>query len=382
MVCHLFRRRSVRWYPPDTVIFMNDLRRLHEPYLAELRHAVSNVIDSGWFVLGEQGRAFEALFAASCGRRYGFGVASGTDAIEVALRAVGVASGDMVATVANAGGYSTAAIFACGATPHYVDVDPDTMNIGLGSVPAALSLRPRALVLTHLYGRLGPVAEVARLCAESGTPLIEDCAQAYGARSNGRAAGAFGALGCYSFYPTKNLGALGDGGAVVTDDDRLAEQILRIRQYGWSRKYCVAETGGRNSRLDEIQAAVLTVKLPYVAAETGRRRAIAARYLNEIRNSAIEVPHRGSDSDAVHLFVVRSLAREALALHLADAGIQTDIHYPIPDHLQPAFAARFAEVALPVTERLATEVLSLPCHPGMTDMEVSHVVGACNAFHA
>ncbi len=364
------------------MIFLNDLCRLHEPYLAELRQAVLNVVDSGWFVLGDRGRAFEAAFAAWCGTRHALGVASGTDAIEIALRAAGVGRGDLVATVANAGGYSSAAIFACEATPLYIDVDPETMNVDPRALPAALALRPRAMVLTHLYGRLGPATEAARLCADAGVALVEDCAQAHGAHEGGRAAGAFGALGCFSFYPTKNLGAFGDGGAIVTDDDGLAERIRCLRQYGWNRKYHVMDTGGRNSRLDDIQAAVLAVKLPHVGAEVARRREIAGRYADGILNPAIEVPRRVDESDAVHLFIVRARARDALAEHLAAASVQTDVHYPVPDHRQPAFAARFAAIKLPVTERLATEVLSLPCHPGMTETEVSHVVGACNAFRA
>ncbi len=364
------------------MIVLNDLRRLHQPYLAELREAVTEVVDSGWFILGERVRVFEAAFAAWCGTRHALGVANGTDAIEIALRAAGVGDGDVVPTVANAGGYASAAILACGATPLYIDVDPETMNIDPRALPAALAAHPRAIVLTHLYGRLAPAIEVAQLCAETGTILVEDCAQAHGASENGRAAGTFGALGCFSFYPTKNLGALGDGGAIVTDDDMLAERIRRLRQYGWNRKYRVTEQGGRNSRLDDMQAAVLAVKLRYVGNEVARRREIAMRYADGISNSAIEVPRRGAESDALHLFVVRSVSRDALAAHLAAEAIQTDVHYPVPDHRQPAFAARFADITLPVTERLATEVLTLPCHPGMTDAEVSHVVAACDGFHA
>jgi dTDP-4-amino-4,6-dideoxygalactose transaminase len=362
------------------MIALHDLRRLHEPYRDELRQALGDVLDSGWFVLGDRVRAFEAAFAAACGARRALGVANGTDALEIALRAAGVRAGDAVATVANAGGYATCAILACGATPLFVDVEPDSMQIDVAALAAALAQRPRAVVVTHLYGRLAPIEDAARLCADAGAALIEDCAQAYGASRRGRRAGAFGALGCFSFYPTKNLGALGDGGAIVTNDDGLAARVEALRQYGWHAKYHARERGGRNSRLDAMQAAVLLVKLRHATGEVARRRAIGALYQAQMVNASIAAPVRGGGDDALHLYVIRTASRDALAAHLTRHGIQTDIHYPIPDHLQPAYASPSSPVALPVTERLAREVLTLPCHPGMTDEEVLHVVAACNGF--
>jgi aminotransferase EvaB len=364
------------------MIALNDLRRLHEPHWAELREAIDEVLASGRFVLGEQCRRFEERFAAACGTRHAVGVANGTDALEIALRAAGVGAGDRVVTVANAGGYASVAIAACGAMPVYVDVDCETMNMDVRALPAALALHPRAVVLTHLYGRLAPAAQAARLCGDADVALIEDCAQAFGARTDERPAGAFGTFGCFSFYPTKNLGALGDGGAIVTSDDGLAGRVRRLRQYGWDSKYRVAEEGGRNSRLDELQAAVLARRLPHVAAENARRREIASRYASNIANPAIVVPKRAAEADALHLFVVRSPFRDALAAHLARHGVDSDVHYPIPDHRQPAFARRFAGTPLPVTERLANEVLTLPCYPAMTDEEILHVIAACDSFAA
>jgi dTDP-4-amino-4,6-dideoxygalactose transaminase len=364
------------------MIALNDLKRLHEPCIGELRKAVEDVLDSGWFILGRECNRFEADFAAWCGAGHAVGVANGTDALEIALRAVGVGADDAIATVANAGGYATTAILACGARPVYVDVDPLTMNVDVRALAAVLARGVRAVILTHLYGRLAAAADVARLCRNAGVALLEDCAQAHGARDGGRAAGTFGALGCFSFYPTKNLGALGDGGAIVTGDDDLAKRVRRLRQYGWDTKYHVTDSGGRNSRLDELQAAVLARKLPHVDAQNARRRAIARRYAMDIANPAIEIPVRGGESDAMHLFVVRSRCRDALAAHLEREGVQTDIHYPVPDHRQPLFAARFAAATLPVTERLAGEILTLPCHPAMTDEEVSHVIAACARFAA
>ena len=339
------------------MIALNDLQRLHAPQIAELRDAVGRVLDSGRFVLGSECSRFEGEFAAWCGTRHAVGVANGTDALEIALRAAGVRPNDTVITVANAGGYATTAILACKATPRYVDVDSATMNLDVRHLANALLPDVRAVVLTHLYGRLGPAADVARLCRAAGVALIEDCAQAHGARDGACGAGAFGDAGCFSFYPTKNLGALGDGGAIVTDDDALDARVRRLRQYGWEAKYHAVEDGGRNSRLDELQAAVLSRKLPRVAAGNARRRAIAQRYATEIDNAA-------------------------LAAHLAREGVQTDVHYPVPDHRQPFLTARFAATTLPVTEALADEILTLPCHPAMTDEEVSHVVAACARFAA
>ena len=364
------------------MIPLMDLRRLHEPCAEEMRKALGDVLDSGAFVLGHECARFETAFAAWCGARHCVGVANGTDAIEIALRALGIGASDAVATVANAGGYATTAIIACGATPVYVDVDNVTCNIDVAALAAAIAEGVRAVVLTHLYGRLATPAAVAKLCAAAGIHLIEDCAQAHGAKLGGRRAGTFGVTGCFSFYPTKNLGALGDGGAIVTDDAGVADKVRRLRQYGWQAKYQSTDAGGRNSRLDELQAAVLSLKLPYVDAQNARRRAIATRYTERISNPAIDVPMRDGEADVVHLFVVRSRHRDVLAAHLRREGVQTDVHYPLPDHRQPVFGARFATTKLPVTERLANEVLTLPCHPAMTDDEVSHVIAACSAFTA
>ena len=364
------------------MIPLMDLRRLHEPCADELRKVLGVVLDSGTFVLGHECTRFETVFAAWCGARHAVGVANGTDAIEIALRAVGIGASDLVVTVANAGGYATMAIVACGATPVFVDVDELTCNIDVVALRAAIAQGVRAVVLTHLYGRLATPEAVAKLCADAGVYLIEDCAQAHGASFDGRRAGTFGVAGCFSFYPTKNLGALGDGGAIVTDDAVLADKVRRLRQYGWQTKYRSTDAGGRNSRLDELQAAVLSAKLPYVEAQNARRREIARRYTARISNRAMAVPARDGESDVVHLFVVRSRDRDALAVHLRRAGVQTDVHYPVPDHRQPAFGSRFVATSLPVTERIAAEALTLPCHPAMTDDEVSHVIAACTAFTA
>ena len=298
-------------------IALNDLARHHAPLRAELDAAIARVNDRGYYILGPEVEAFEREFAAYCGAAACVAVGNGTDALELALRALGVGAGDEVATVANAGGYATTAIRAAGATPVYADVDESTLNMDAVSLAERVTPRTRAIVVVHLYGRLANVEAVARLAKERGVPLIEDCAQAHGAARGGRKAGTFGAVGCYSFYPTKNLGAIGDAGALVTNDATLAARIAELRTYGWRGKYRVVAAGGMNSRMDEVQAAVLRVKLPRVDAWNARRREIARRYAATIANPAIVLPPPDDESDVVHLYVVRAKARDALRVHLA-----------------------------------------------------------------
>lgn len=345
-----------------------------------LRAAIESVLDGGQLVLGPRVDAFERAWAAYCGTAHAVGVANGTDALEIALRALGVHPGDEVATVANAGGYATTAILACGAKPIYVDVDAATMNLDPRALDGPLQRRPRAIVLTHLYGRMAAAAAVVARCAAAGVPVVEDCAQAHGARENGRAAGSIGAIGCFSFYPTKNLGALGDGGALVTADEGLAKRIRGLRQYGWATRYDPVAPGGRNSRLDEIQAAVLATRLPGLDARNERRRAIARAYTAGIVHESLLVPSRDGPADVVHLFVVRSRHRDALAAHLAREGVQCAVHYPVADHRMALHDGCYTSTHLPVTEGLVAEVLTLPCHPTLADEEIARVVDACNRF--
>ncbi|MCG6117972.1 MAG: DegT/DnrJ/EryC1/StrS family aminotransferase [Aquimonas sp.] len=356
------------------------LARLHADRREALAGAMLEVLDSGWFVLGPQVERFERDFAAYCGLPHCIGVGNGSDALVLALRALGVGPGDRVATVANAAAYSSVAIHACGAEPLFVDIEPERLLMSLASVEQALAQRPKVLVATHLYGQLCAIEAIAERCRAAGVALIEDCAQAHGARRGGRLAGAFGDIGCYSFYPTKNLGALGDGGALVTADAALARRLRALRQYGWTDKYRIEHPGGCNSRLDELQAAVLNAELPLLDGRNARRRAIAARYLAEIAHPAIAPIARGGQDDVFHLFVLRCAHRDALRAHLTEHGVQTDIHYPLPDHRQPGLQDAGAMPALPETERACAEVLSLPCHPVLTDAEIAHVIAACNAF--
>lgn len=362
-------------------MLINDLSARIRAHESVLHAAAQRVLRSGWVVLGPEVKRFEERFAAYVGVRDCVSVANGTDAIESALRAFGLQPGDMVATTANAGMYGTIAAASAGLAPLFMDVALESRNVTLAEVHRALDAGARAVIVTHLYGNpVADIAAIAQACRDAGVPLLEDCAQAHGARVGSRAVGSFGTAASFSFYPTKNLGALGDGGAVVTDDVALGRQLRSLRQYGWSEKYRVEISGARNSRLDELQAAFLNEFLPGLDALNARRRSIAAGYAALLRQPAVELPQWQPDS-VVHLYVVRTPHRAALRAHLSAAGIGSDVHYPIPDHRQPAYGEAFAHVHLPATERLATEVLTLPCYPEMTDADVARVADAVNAFN-
>ena len=364
---------------------INDLLRHTAAHKDEISAAVAKVIESGWFVLGPEVSAFEKEFAAYCGTSACVGVANGTEALELALRVLGVERGDQVVAVANAGGYGLHAMQAVGAVPLFVDVDPASMNMAPTLLEVALkqggaAQGVRAVIFTHLYGNAAGIVAVAEICARHGVPLIEDCAQAHGVVVAGKKTGAWGALGCFSFYPTKNLGALGDGGAVTTSDLGLAARLAQLRQYGWGKtKYVSDLAGARNSRLDEIQAAVLRVKLRYLDGWNARRREVARRYGEALAGVPVQ-PHMSaaaiSPAYAAHLYVVRTPGREALRAFLKERGIGSDVHYPVPDHQQPNRVLEGAVTSLPVTETLASEILTLPCYPEMTDMDVEAVAAA------
>jgi dTDP-4-amino-4,6-dideoxygalactose transaminase len=307
------------------------------------------------------------------------GVGNGTDAIELILRALDVGAGDEVVTVANTAFPTVAGIEATGATPVFVDVDPRSYCMRADAVAGALTPRTRAIVPVHLYGRSADTKAIGDLAAGAGVPVVEDAAQAHGAAHGGSRAGTLGRAAAFSFYPTKNLGALGDAGAVVTDDDELAGRVRRLRNYGEESKYVNVESG-RNSRLDELQAAMLRVKLRHLDAWNAERRRLAARYDELLSGSGVITPEP-DEGHVYHLYVLRSLARDALRSDLDAAGIGTQVHYPTPVHRQPAFAGR-ARLAgsLEVTERLAGEILSLPAYPGLADEQVERVAEAVRRF--
>lgn len=361
----------------DRHIPVLDLALTLAPEMAAIEAAALATIRGGRYVLGDAVQGFEREFAAYCGVAEAVGVGNGTDALELALRALGVDDGDRVLCVANAGGYATTAIRACGAIAHYVDVRSSDLLVDPDAFTRALAHKPRAAIVTHLYGQLADVDALIAAAGAAGVPVIEDCAQAHGAARNGRA-GSFGTLAAFSFYPTKNLGALGDGGAVVGSDRALLARVRALRQYGWSSRYRVGVAHGRNSRLDEIQAAILRVRLPLLDHGNARRRAIAARYSAQIRNPLLQMPLRGAADDVAHLFVLRCARRAALIAHLDRHGIGSDVHYPVPDHRQFAADANAAE--LPETEHAAEEVLTLPCHPALDASAQARVIDACNRF--
>lgn len=359
-----------------------DLQAHVQRYRDEIDHAVARVLDSGWFVLGPCVEAFERQFADYIGVQKCVTVANGTDALELALKALGAGPGSRVATVANAGGYSAIAIKRLGAVSIFMDVSAETKLISAYEVERAIASGAGFVVVTHLYGQaISGIEEIAAFCRGNGVRLVEDCAQAHGAMVAGRKVGSFGDCGAFSFYPTKNLGALGDGGAVVTNQENLGTKLRSLRQYGWERKYVVETTGGFNSRLDEIQAAILRVFLPYLDGWNERRRDIARQYSERIVNPHIVTPPPGRQDYVAHLYVVRSKRRDSLAAFMKSKNISTDIHYPLPDHLQPALnSASGSTMRLPITEQLANEVLTLPCYPELTEDNLSLVIDAANEW--
>lgn len=354
---------------------INNLKAKFDLHRSVIDHAVKRVVDRGWVVLGPEVVAFEKAFSEYIGVNYCVGVANGTDAIELALRALGVSAGDLVATVANAGMYTSTAIMAIGALPWFMDVEVSTQNVTFDEVVRATKMGCRAVVITHLYGRaVTDTPNIVQYCDRVGIPVLEDCAQAHGARLGQRCAGSFGSAAAFSFYPTKNLGGVGDGGAIVTNSPEVAADIVMLRQYGWSAKYAVSHPNSRNSRLDEIQAAVLLDFLPLLDEWNSRRREIARAYSNRILHPSVRVCPIGGDEYVGHLFVVRTDHRSSLRHYLGAAGIASDVHYPVPDHRQLVFRDNFANLILPETEVLANEVLTLPCFPEMTDADIDKVV--------
>ncbi len=344
--------------------------------------ACGKVLDSGNFVLGNEVRTFEDAWALTCGAEFAIGVGNGLDAIEVSIRALGIGPGDEVITTPMTAMATALGIIRAGAVPVFADIDSSTGLLSLESVESCISNRTKAVLLVHLYGQVRNMPAWLELCARHGIELIEDCAQAHLAQSGGKYAGTFGRVGAYSFYPTKNLGAIGDAGAVVTSETNLAELSYRLRNYGQSERYIHTEIG-LNSRLDEIQAALLNVRLAELVGYTERRREIAVRYQQGIRNPHIRLLEKPESISAhsYHLFVVACKDRVRLARHLDGLGIQTLMHYPVPLHLQPALPNPIvAPGGLQVAEHHAKTCLSIPCHPQLTNADVDYVIAGMNEF--
>lgn len=361
---------------------INDLG-LHNsgPLQVELAAALTRVLASGWFVLGPEVQAFEAEFAAYCRVPYCVSLANGTDALELALRAVGVDAGDEVITAANAGMYSSVSIIAIGARPVYADIEDARMLLSADETESVITKKTKAIIVTHLYGQMADMPAFRALADKHGIPLIEDCAQSHGAVLCGRRSGAWGDAAAFSFYPTKNLGALGDGGAVVSSSEKIALRVRALRQYGWDRKYHVAHCGGRNSRLDEIQAALLRIKLHRLDEWNNRRRDIALAYNDGIDHPSIRIPHINNEDYVGHLYVIRLNRRDALREHLKRHGIASEVHYPVLDYRQPAVRSQYTDVSLPISEKATSEVLTLPCYPELTMAEVEKVCKVINNWN-
>jgi dTDP-4-amino-4,6-dideoxygalactose transaminase len=342
---------------------------------------MARVLDSGWFVLGPEVEAFERELAAACGTEASVGVANGTEAIELALMALGIGPGDEVVTSPLTAAFTALAVLRVGARPVFADLDSETLNVSPDAVARVVTPRTKALLPVHLYGHPVDLDPLLALARERKLTLIEDACQAIGALYRGRPVGSWSVLGALSFYPTKNLGCLGDGGAVLVNDAALRDRVRRLRNGGQSDRYR-HEEAGMNSRLDELQAAILRVKLAKLEAWTERRRALAALYGRELAGLPLQLPVEKPYARAVyHLYVVRHPRRDALAAFLKERGIATLIHYPIPLHRQPAFASLgHGEGAFPVAETAAREILSLPLYPELTDAQARHVAAAVREF--
>jgi dTDP-4-amino-4,6-dideoxygalactose transaminase len=350
-------------------------------YLAhreEVDAAVRGVLEGGWYILGQEVCAFEEEFARYVGVRHALGVASGTDALHLALRAGGIGPGDAVLTVSHTAVATVAAIELAGATPVLVDIDPHTYTLCPNRLADALAAlrggpRPKAVIPVHLYGHPADMPAILDVARRHDLLVIEDCAQSHGATLEGRKTGAWGQLAAFSFYPTKNLGALGDGGGLVTNDPELDQRARLLREYGWRERY-VSDLPGMNTRLDEVQAAVLRVKLRHLDRENARRRELARLYDARLANAPLVLPRARAGAEHVyHLYAVLSRHRDDLQAFLKAQGVGTAVHYPVPVHLQPAYRDRLGGGRLPETERVCRETLSLPMHPQLTDEQAEHV---------
>lgn len=362
-------------------MLINDVSAKILQHREQISRSIEQVLNSGWVVLGPKVTEFETNFAQYIGCNFCISVANGTDAIEFGLKALGVTSKHTVATIANAGMYTTTAVMAIGASLYFMDVDANTHNTNLFEVKKAISSGANAVVITHLYGlAVAEIPEIAYYCKQHNVVLLEDCAQAHGAKIANQTVGSFGDAASFSFYPTKNLGALGDGGAVTCNHPEIAKHVKQLRQYGWTNKYHVSLAGARNSRLDEIQAAILSVFLPSLDDNNIKRRQIAIAYAKGINNPYLILPKLEQENNVVHLYVVKSKLRNSLKQHLKNLDIASDVHYPIPDHKQVILSKAYDGISLPTTEQLANEVLTLPCYPEMTPEQINLVVESVNSW--
>lgn len=364
------------------LIPQSDPKANYRAHKSEIDAAIGAVLEGGSYILGREVAAFEREFAAYLGVSHAVGVASGTDALHLALRACGVGPGDAVLTVSHTAVATVAAVELAGAAPVLVDIDPATFTLDCNALAQAVrkdwGVSPKAIIAVHLYGHPVDMPAVMDIAARHGMHVIEDCAQSHGAMILGRQTGSWGHIAAFSFYPTKNLGALGDGGAVVTNDSALAERVRLLREYGWRERY-VSDEPGMNSRLDELQAAILRVKLRYLDGENERRRQLAEAYGRALECTGLILPRSGDTVHAWHQYVIRAAERDRLRAFLSSQGIGTLIHYPVPVHLQPAYRGRVRHAVLARTEQVVREILSLPMFPELALDHVLMVASACGA---
>ena len=361
------------------ILQANPLRQ----YLAhqrEIDDAVHRVLSKGHYILGEEVESFEGKIAKFLGVDHAIGVGSGTAALEIALRALRIGAGDEVITTAHTAVATVVAIESVGASPVLVDIEPDTFLIDHEKIEMAITERTKAIVPVHLYGQPADMSALLTIAKKHNLFVIEDCAQAIGASFEGKYVGGWGDLGTFSFYPTKNLGAMGDGGMVVTNNPELAAQARSLREYGWRNRY-VSELLGMNSRLDEIQAAILNVKLRYLTKDNARRMGIANRFSAALSELVVVPSGRASRTHVFHLYVIQTLRRDELRKFLKDRGIGSSIHYPVPIHLQPAYAGRLgAPGVYPVLELACQKILSLPIYPELSDSQCDSVIDSIRSF--
>lgn len=365
---------ELTWVP------LNDLGRAMRDDREALTAELQATLDSGYAIHGPGHAHFERELAEYVGVGIALGVASGTDALELAIKAAMPEGRDTVVTAANCGGYTTVAARRGGYRVQYADVDPASLCMTLETLLFALSPRVGVVVVTHLYGLLTDISGLVEHCHSLGIRVVEDCAQAIGARLGGRAAGAWGDLAAVSFYPTKNLGAIGDGGAVLSSNQDLVDRVRTLRTYGWGRKYEIAGQGGVNSRLDELQARFLSWRLRTLDEKNRTRRSIVARYREAASGAGLHVMPADGEQSVAHLAIARTRDREAAMMHFSQLSIKTDIHFPIPDYRQQAYIAEYPGLSLTETEKAVDEVLTLPCFPEMTEREIERVSAAIASF--
>ena len=356
------------------------LGRQFELHQAEYEQAALKVLRSGWYILGREVKEFEKEFANYLGAKFCIGVNSGLDALTLSVRALGIGKGDEVIVPANTYIATVLAITSNGATPIFVEPD-EFYNLDAEKIESAVTEKTKAVMVVHLYGQSARMDKICAVAEKYNLKLIEDCAQSHGAKFNGKMTGTFGNAGCFSFYPTKNLGGFGDGGAIITDDEQLAKNLKMIRNYGSEIKYH-NKLEGVNSRLDEMQAALLRVKLSHLDELNAERKNIAAKFLDGIKNSRLILPKLRAGSEHVyHQFVIRTENRDEFKKYLEENGIKTVIHYPIPPHLAECYERLgYKRGDFPITEKYADEVLSLPMFNGMTDEEINFVIEVCNEY--